>query len=196
MKFINHAVVAVLTCLALIPPALAQAESANAIEAINVAQQGNDIAVKIDLKEALATPPASFSVATPARVALDFPLTTNGLGKNSLAINQGDLRGLNVVQTEGRTRLVLNLLRSMNYTTRIDGKALYVTLSPIARVGDSPAQQVTRFSEPSLIGSQHSLRDVMFRRGKDGEGGLLLILATQGSVLTSGNRETVLSLIS
>ena len=180
MKFINHAVVAVLTCLALIPPALAQAESANAIEAINVAQQGNDIAVKIDLKEALATPPASFSVATPARVALDFPLTTNGLGKNSLAINQGDLRGLNVVQTEGRTRLVLNLLRSMNYTTRIDGKALYVTLSPIARVGDSPAQQVTRFSEPSLVGSQHSLRDVMFRRGKDGEGRIVVDLSDPG----------------
>lgn len=180
MKFINHTVAAVLTCLVLISPARAEAELANAIEAVNVAQQGNDVAIKIDLKEPLATPPASFAVANPARVALDFPLTANGLGKTSMPINQGDLRSVNIVQTDGRTRLVLNLLRNMNYTTRLDGKALYVTLSPIARVVDSSAKQVTRFSEPSLLGSQHSLRDVMFRRGKDGEGRVIVDLSDPG----------------
>lgn len=179
MKIVNHVVVALLGCLALSSVSSAQS-AANVIEAVNVAQQGSDIAVKIDLKEELSTPPASFSVASPARVALDFPLTSNGLGKNSVPVNQGDLRGLNVVQTEGRTRVVLNLLKSMNYTTRIDGKALYVTLSPIARVGDSPAQQVTRFSEPSLVGGQHSLRDVIFRRGKDGEARIIVDLSDPG----------------
>lgn len=180
MNIIKNALLAASACLALLAPLRAQ-EMANAIEAINVAQQGSDIAVRIDLKEALATPPAGFSVANPARVALDFPATSNALGKNSQVINEGDLRSLNVVQVGDRTRLVLNLVRNMNYTTRLDGKSLYVTLTPITRVGESPTQRVTRFAEESAVGSRHALRDVMFRRGKDGEGRVIVDLSDAGT---------------
>jgi type IV pilus assembly protein PilQ len=71
-------------------------------------------------------------------------------------VNEGDLRSLNVVQVGERTRLVLNLGRNMNYKTRLDGKALYVILSPIVRVGDSAAERATRFAEESAVGSKHS----------------------------------------
>jgi type IV pilus assembly protein PilQ len=180
MTLIRNALLAASACLALITPLRAQ-EAANAIEAINVAQQGSDIAVRIDLKEALTTPPAGFSVASPARVALDFPSTANALGKNSQVVNEGDLRSLNVVQVGDRTRLVLNLVRNMNYTTRLDGKSLYVMLTPISRVGESPTQRVTRFAEESAVGSRHALRDVMFRRGKDGEGRVIVDLSDAGT---------------
>lgn len=180
MTLIRNALLAASACLALITPLRAQ-EAANAIEAINVAQQGSDIAVRIDLKAALTTPPAGFSVASPARVALDFPSTANALGKNSQVVNEGDLRSLNVVQVGDRTRLVLNLVRNMNYTTRLDGKSLYVMLTPISRVGESPTQRVTRFAEESAVGSRHALRDVMFRRGKDGEGRVIVDLSDAGT---------------
>ena len=48
--------------------------SSNTIETINVAQQGQDIAIKIDLKEPISVPPAGFSIANPAKIAFDFPL--------------------------------------------------------------------------------------------------------------------------
>ncbi len=180
MKIIKTALLAASACLALMTPLRAQ-EAANAIEAINVAQQGSDIAVRIDLRQPLAAPPAGFSVTNPARVALDFPATTNALGRNSQVLNEGDLRSLNVVQAGDRTRLVLNLVRNMNYSTRVDGKSLYVTLTPIARVGESPTQRVTRFAEESAMSGRHALRDVMFRRGKDGEGRVVVDLSDAGT---------------
>jgi len=181
MKFINYAMAVASACLALSSSVRAEVPLANTIEAVNVAQQGNEIALRIDLKEALASPPPGFSVANPAKIALDFQSTANGLGKTSQVFNQGDLRGINVVQVGDRTRVVLNLVRNMNYKTRLEGKSLYVTLSPIERLADSAAQRTTRFAEESLIGSKHALNDVIFRRGKDGEGRIVVDLSDTGT---------------
>ena len=181
MKFINYALAAASACLAFISPLRAELLPTNSIEAINVAQQGNEIAVRIDLKDALTTPPTGFSVATPAKIAFDFPSTANGLGKTSQILNEGDLRSMNIVQVGERTRLVLNLVRNMNYSTRLDGKSLYVVLAPIARLSDSAAQRATRFAEESAIGSKHSVRDIVFRRGKDGEGRIIVDLSDSGT---------------
>ncbi len=180
MKMIKTALLAASVCLAMTTPLRAQ-EEVNAIEAINVAQQGNDITVRIDLRQPLAVPPAGFSVANPARVALDFPATVNALGKNSQVLNQSDLRSFNVVQVGDRTRLVLNLISNMNYSTRLDGNSLYVTLTPIARVGESSAQRATTFVEESVVGVRHALRDIVFRRGKDGEGRVIVDLSDAGT---------------
>ena len=181
MKFITHAMAALAMCLALAPAARAEALPSNAIEAINVAQQGNEVSLRIDMKEALTTPPPGFSVANPAKIALDFQSTANGLGKNTQVFNQGDLRSMNIVQVGDRTRLVLNLVKNLNYKTRIDGKALYVTLSPVERVSDTSATRSTRFAEESLVGTKHSVSDVMFRRGKDGEGRVIVDLSDSGT---------------
>lgn len=183
MKFITYLQVAILACFAFISPLHAQSIPTNSIEAINVAQQGNEIAVKIDLKEPLTMPPAGFSVANPAKIAFDFPSTGNGLGRSSQTLNEGDLRSMNVVQVGERTRLVLNLVRNMNYTTRLDGKSLYVILAPITRLTDSAAQRATRFSEESVVGSKHSVRDIIFRRGKDGEGRIIVDLSDGGTAI-------------
>jgi len=181
MKFLNYAVAIVATCLVAASPVRAEAAATNAIEAVNVAQQGNETAIRIDLREALATPPAGFAVANPARIAFDFPSTANALGKTTQMLNEGDLRSVNVVQVADRTRLVLNLVRNMNYRTRIDGKALYVTLSPIERLSDSVAERTVRFAEESVVGVRHAVRDVMFRRGRDGEGRVIVDLSDSGT---------------
>ncbi len=181
MKFIKHAMAAFVVCLALSPSVRAEAQPSNAIEAVNVAQQGNDISLRIDMKEPLASPPPGFSVANPAKIALDFQSTANALGKNSQVINQGDLRSLNVVQVGDRTRLVLNLVKNLNFKTRLEGKSLYVTLSPVERVSDTTATRSTRFAEESLVGTRHSVNDVMFRRGKDGEGRIIVDLSDSGT---------------
>lgn len=181
MKFFNYAGALALACLMVVSPVQAQTVTTNAIEAVNVAQQGNETAVKIDLREALASPPAGFAVANPARVAFDFPATANALGKTTQVLNEGDLRSVNVVQVADRTRLVLNLVRNMNYRTRIDGKSLYVTLSPIERLSDSVAERTVRFTEESVIGSRHAVRDVIFRRGRDGEGRIVVDLSDAGT---------------
>jgi len=181
MKFIKHALATLAVCLALSPSVHAEVLPSNAIEAVNVAQQGNEVSLRIDMKEALSVPPPGFSVANPAKIALDFQSTANALGKNSQVFNQGDLRSMNVVQVGDRTRVVLNLVKSLNFKTRLEGKSLYVTLSPVERVSDSAATRSTRFAEESLVGTKHSVNDVMFRRGKDGEGRVIVDLSDSGT---------------
>jgi type IV pilus assembly protein PilQ len=148
--------------------ASAQEVRPNSIESMTVAQQGGVLNVRLTFKEALAALPAGFSVAAPARIALDFVNTTNGLGKNSQVYNEGDLKSANIVQAEGRTRLVLNLSQAMTYLATIDGKSLLLALVPSALKGGVVAP-IEHFSQSRPSADANSIRDVTFRRGKDGE---------------------------
>ncbi|WP_301103273.1 type IV pilus secretin PilQ [Propionivibrio sp.] len=149
-------------------PVNAQEAKANSIEAMTVAQQGGVLNVKLTFKEPLAALPPGFSVAAPARIALDFANTTNGLGKNSQTYNEGELKSVNVVQAEGRTRLVLNLNQAMTYESTIDGNNLLLALIPSAKKSNV-AIQVEHFSQSRPSVDANSIRDIAFRRGKDGE---------------------------
>lgn len=160
---------------------LAENEAKNSIEAISIARQGGDVAVKIDMREPLLSVPVGFSIAQPAKLVFDFPLTTNGLAKNSQIVNEGDLTGFNVVQAGDRTRLVLNLIKSLNYSARLEGNSVYLTLAPVNRLADSAVAKTARFAEETAVGVRHAIRDINFRRGKDGEARILVDLSDAGT---------------
>jgi type IV pilus assembly protein PilQ len=172
----------VLFAWALTVPLAAQAESmdeasANAITGIDyTVLQGGKVVLKVALKQPLANPPAGFTINNPPRVALDFPDTANALGKNSVSVGEGVLRSVNVVQSGKRTRLVLNLSRNIPYDATIDGNNVLIALqgvSPSATV----AARTTHFAEAPIGGGTRSLRDVDFRRGKNGEGRIVVDLS-------------------
>src|SRR5512135_1127644 len=94
------------------PLAWAQGAAKNVVESISFSSiQGGKILVKVGLKDPLATLPQSFAVTNPARIAIDLPDTTSGLGKTQVDAGEGDLKSVSVVQTANRTRLVMNLAR-------------------------------------------------------------------------------------
>lgn len=151
----------------------------NSINAISTTEQGSSLIIKLTLDAPLANPPAGFSVASPARVALDFPHTTNNIGRNTVESNQGELHSINVVQAGDRTRVVFNLKRMVSYTTALQGKVVLVTLSPTSPDG-APAivPPPSRFAEATPgATAAHALRDVDFRRGPDGEGRIIVDLS-------------------
>src|SRR5512138_1307656 len=149
---------------------------ANAIEGFEVVQQGGKTIVRITTKEALRSAPPNFAVANPARIAFDFANTTNGLGRSSQDISQGELRSMNVVQGAERTRLVLNLRRPVPHETALDGRTVVITLSepPVAQT--APGGQASRFAE-GRADAKHQIRDVDFRRGRGGEGRVVVDLS-------------------
>jgi len=155
----------------------ANTPASNAIERLDVSpQQGGKIIVKVGLKYAPAQVPGSFSVLNPPRVAFDLPATTNSLGTSSNHFGEGDLRSVNVVQSGERTRIVMNLYRPMGYDAKIDGNAILVTLSPQA--GDNiAASHTVPFAEASSVSQKHTVRDIDFRRGKSGEGQIVIDLS-------------------
>ena len=151
--------------------------AANSIEAINVAgQRGGNIVVRITLKQPLADPPAGFTIINPPRIAFDFPGTSNALGKNSQEVGTGDLRNMNIVQAGNRTRLVMNLTKLLGYDTKIDGKNVIITLQAVP-TGTAAAPVTSRFAEAKVADTRHSLRDVSFRRGPNGEGRVIVDLS-------------------
>lgn len=159
--------------------AASTAYAQNSIEAVNVsAQQGGSTLVKITLKGAPAATPASFVVNNPPRIAFDFPETTNGSGKTTHEIGEGDVRRINIVQAGNRSRLVLETSRQLGYDARIEGNAILVTLGGSAAAGTSkPAPAAQTFAQASPGDGKHSLRDVDFRRGRTGEGRVLVDLS-------------------
>ncbi|MEF8700577.1 MAG: type IV pilus secretin PilQ [Candidatus Accumulibacter sp. UW20] len=140
----------------------------NSIESMNAVQQGPVLNVRLTFKEPLQALPAAFSVARPARIALDFPNTINGLGKASQTYNEGDLKSANIVQADERTRVVLNLNKAMTYEATIEGNSLLLALVPSA-TPDSTLP-VEHFAKARPAEGANSIRDVSFRRGAGGEG--------------------------
>ncbi|HEX8988480.1 MAG TPA: type IV pilus secretin PilQ [Rhodocyclaceae bacterium] len=153
---------------------------ANSIDNLQVTKQGDTTVLKITLREPLAAAPASFSIANPARVAFDFPATGNGLGRSVQQIGEGDLRSVNIVQVADRTRMVVNLRRNVPFETRVDGNALFISFLPggTSQVQASPAP--AHFAEAKPDAAAQSVRDVTFRRGKDGEGLIVVDLSDPG----------------
>ena len=85
--------------------------------------------------------PTGFTIQSPARIALDIPGATNGMGRSTVDINQGNLRSVNVVQAGDRTRLVLNLKSATAYKAQLQGKSLLVVLEPAAAAGPATSAQ-------------------------------------------------------
>ncbi len=153
----------------------AQAQ-ANAIASITANQQGANVVLNIAMTNAPAKAPLGFAITNPARIALDFGATSNATGKSSHEINLGDLRSVNVVQAAERTRLVLNLKRSVNYTTAIDGKAIVVTIDGAGAGGTAVASQVSTAAAAVQPAARQQLRNLDFRRGSSGEGRVVVDL--------------------
>jgi type IV pilus assembly protein PilQ len=150
----------------------------NSIDNLQVSQQSGQVIVKLTMKQPVANPPASFSVANPARIALDFPNTTNGLGRTSQSFSEGELRSINIVQAGDRTRVVLNLSNMTAFDTRLEGNNIFVTLlqqGPAAEKVGKPV--ISHFAESRPTDTPHSIRNINFRRGKEGEARILVDLS-------------------
>ena len=157
------------------------AQAQNAIESLNVSQQGATVILKINLKNEPGNPPAGFLVANPPRVALDFPNTVNALGRNSQEVGQGELRSLSVVQVGDRSRVVLNLKSAVTYDTKVEGKSILVTLNGATAAGGPPPAAAGTFAEAKPSDGRSALRDIDFRRAADGSGRIVVELANRNT---------------
>ncbi|MEJ5991472.1 type IV pilus secretin PilQ [Ramlibacter sp. PS3R-8] len=146
--------------------------AAPVVENVTASMQGGAEVVRIDFSEPLAAVPAGFTIQAPARIALDVPGATNSMGRNSVDVNVGNLRSVNVVQAADRARLVLNLKAPTNYRMQLEGKSLLVLLDPVAQSASSPAQT---FAESRNRETQ-PIKDLDFRRGPDGSGRVIVDL--------------------
>ena len=182
--------------VALIAPVAAFAQTApvageNAIERVDATRTAAGVVLNIKLKAPPKSAPASFSIANPARIALDLPDTINASGSNLFEMNQGDLRSVNVVQAQGRSRIVLNLRQPTTHSISVEGNTVVVALggmSDTTRFGGAAAPAATAAAAtttaaasaspaPAAAAGPRSLRNLDFRRGAEGEGRVVVDLS-------------------
>jgi len=147
----------------------------NVIQSVSSSLQGGVEVVRVDFSEPLTAVPAGFTIQSPARIALDIPGTSNGMGRNAVEMNQGNLRSVNVVQSGERTRLVLNLKTATAYKAQLQGKSLLLVLESPAGVAAAPSSQPV-FAEGRTNRDTQPIRDLDFRRGADSAGRVVVDL--------------------
>ncbi len=158
------------------------AKAQNVIEDVSVAKgAAGRTTLTFSLKDPLTAAPSVFAIATPPRLVLDFANTTT-VGKATNEVTDSVLRSYNVVQAQGRTRVVLNLLKSQAYDVKADGKKLSIALYDAPGVAISDAAPATgRFTGAATEGASFGLRDVDFRRGQAGESRIIVDLTDANS---------------
>ncbi|MCX7149829.1 MAG: type IV pilus secretin PilQ [Rhodocyclales bacterium] len=140
----------------------------------------------------LKTLPGNWSVVEPPRVVIDFPDTDNQSGQSVQQVATGDLKSLNLVQTEKLTRLVLNLYRPTKFSTEIAGDVLFIKLqaqgvqasqepAPSVYSPTSPTSSTPAAGKPVPAADTAAIRDIVFRRGEDGQATIIVDL-TDGTV--------------
>ncbi len=160
-----------------------QAWAQNMIRSISGTQQSGADIVRIELAQPLKEVPRGFAVQVPPRIALDLPGVSNGMGRNAVEINSGNMRSANVAQAGDRSRVVLNLRQASTYRAQLQDNALLIFLDPAqqaaaagpAATGAAATTEAVHFA-PSQNAAAQALQDIDFRRGADGAGRVIVNL--------------------
>lgn len=127
--------------------------------------------------------PQAYQIEQPARLVLDFPNTVNALSNSQIAISSATTKDVSVIDNQERTRLVINLVSSGNYSTRVEGNSLILKISrpatPAASV--TPAAVVTTqekvVATVAPVVAKSDIRNINFQRGSAGDGQVVVDLA-------------------
>jgi len=173
----------------------------SAIELENVefsALPGNQVRVDLILSAPVSVP-KDFSTDSPARIALDFEGVKSVLDRKSIPISIGAVQSLVAVEASDRTRVVINLAKSMPYRMSVNGNRVTVSINESAAAAASvprsaaASPQRTASRPPRQTGGT-GVRDIDFRRGPNGEGRVLITLPspnTRVAVTEKGKRVVV-----
>jgi len=180
-----------LVWLLLLSPLAMAVTGSNRLEQIDFSTlPGNRVQVQLTFAE-LAQNPISFSTDNPARIVLDFPNTALSLRKKSQAIGVGVVQGTSAVETEDRSRVVVNLVRMVPFNIEVMGKRILVALDnqgsqtlvslPNKASGLTENNLTTQAVSPRpkapVKSMEPQIQNIEFRRTNDGAGRVEITLS-------------------
>ncbi len=145
------------------------------------AQPGGKVEITMRFAEAVAVPQA-FTTESPPRIALDLADTRNAITQRRIEVGAGATAGISTVEAAGRTRVVVDLFRPASYETRINGKELILSIAAnISGSTTAAASAANRNPTKQVANDTVSLSNVDFRRGKTGEGRIVVSFSGPGA---------------
>lgn len=161
--------------------------------------QGGALEIRMDFDGA-PPEPKGYSTEQPARIALDLDGVSSKLKQRRHTIDAGNARAVNVIEADGRTRVVVSLVEMANYNSRVEGSSLVVTVGndgarnfltePKEVLGGAFASGRTGTAVAASTVAGLAIEDIDFRRGEKGEGQLVINLSDPKvdiDVVTEGN---------
>jgi len=131
---------------------------------------GNRVQISLTLAEEIDQP-GSFATDNPARIAIDLPGTTSGLARKVTPIGVGVARSVAAIEASDRTRVVINLLESVPYEIRSEGRQLLVDIGGADGATTMAAKPKASVSaSKSASAGRYRVENIDFRRGPGGEG--------------------------
>jgi outer membrane protein len=106
------------------------------VQGITSRVQDDTEIVRVGLSGPLSATAESFSTPSPARIAVDLPGASSMVARGVQEFSQGNVRSARIVESEDRTRVVLNLRELAPYQVRQSSEALLVIVQP---PGSAPA---------------------------------------------------------
>ena len=144
---------------------------------------GDSLQIQLSLSGP-AFSPRVFHTDNPARIALDLPGVSNKLGKKLFPVGSAGVQSLQAIAVADRTRVVVNLLKSVPFNTRVEGNNIFVTLQKGKTWSTTePTRQILTAARPPVRPGTdayplgQSILNLDFRRGEKGEGRILVTLA-------------------
>jgi len=130
-----------------------------------------------------AIAPQVFSTENPPSIALDFADTRNAFSKRKVDVGAGAVSAVSAIEAAGRTRVVADLFRMAGYDTRVNGNNVVLSINN-GIVGSSTIAASAAKADPTKAvgGAQNvELSNVDFRRGKNGEGRVVVSFSGPGA---------------
>lgn len=166
--------------------------SATVVNDVRVTDEGNQLRFIIATDEPPAEP-IVFTTDQPPRIVVEIPDATSEVPAGQMAVGVGPVESYMAVSSGGRTRLVVDLLRSVGYEVDIEGNQVVLTVDSGGSAG--------RSAPATGGGQQFEITGLDFRRGEEGasrvlvelnEGGVNISVDERGSTLRVNLFDTVL----
>ncbi|WP_303291773.1 type IV pilus secretin PilQ family protein [Marinobacter sp. SS5-14b] len=126
--------------------------------------------------------PTGYTIERPARITVDLKGATSAINQRSIPLGTGNAQSVTVVETKDRTRLIFNLVELVPHETVRNNNSLVMTIG-----GNAAASAVGTTNAPQTAASTsaaaNALAGVDFRRGKAGEGRVIVDLGSSSSAV-------------
>ncbi len=154
---------------------------ANVLKNVQINEQSEGDASLVLEMDKTTSKPVSFTTTNPPRIILDLEKTSNGLKRHGRFSSAGVINDMQVVEAQGRTRLIFSLSRMLPYEVNTEDNRIHLTvgrgldsLTPATLTEEENNNTVAELADVTIT-------NIDFRRSSTG-GGLVEIMFSNEDV--------------